>query len=393
MNILFCYPTLFHPMRGGIERVTDILARELLRRGYNVFYLHNKRDESLMDYDYPAPVSFFPEVDFRDNRNVPFYHDFLTGNAIDIVVNQCGNFSDSILYLNVPAGVKTISVLHSNPLLNYAHLPSEVLKLRKRTFMEYLKLAGRFILYPRIKRVYLESCKWQVDYLSSHTDVICLLSGKFKPEMELLSNKNNIGTVFHKIRVIPNPNTYEIKDDAKFNKEKILLYVGRLDKGQKRPDRLLKIWRKLYRRYPDWQMAVVGDGPEKSSLVRKSRDLERISFVGFQEPGEWYRRSAIFCMTSNFEGWGMVLVEAMAHGVVPLAFDSYASVHDIIDDGRNGFLVTPFSINEYAEKLAKLMDDDAQRERMSRNCLHDVQQYSKENIVNKWEQLFKELKS
>lgn len=135
------------------------------------------------------------------------------------------------------------------------------------------------------------------------------------------------------------------------------------------------------------------DGPEKSSLVRKSRDLERISFVGFQEPGEWYRRSAIFCMTSNFEGWGMVLVEAMSQGVVPLAFDSYASVHDIIDDGRNGFLVTPFSINEYAEKLAKLMDDDAQRERMSRNCLHGVQRYSKENVVNQWEQLFKELKS
>lgn len=380
-------------MRGGIERVTDILAKELIKRGYNVFYLHNKRDESLMDYDYPAPVGFFPEVDYRDNRNVPFYHDFLKENRIDIVINQCGNFNDSILYLNVTAGVKTISVLHSNPQLNYAYLSSEVLKLRKNTLGEYLKLAGRFILYPRIKRAYLKRRKWQIDYLSSHTDVICLLSGKFKSEMELLSNKDNINVVLNKIRVIPNPNTYEAEEEAEFKKGKILLYVGRLDKGQKRPDRLITIWKKLYRSYPDWQMVVVGDGSEKSSLVRKSKSLERISFVGFQEPGEWYRKSAIFCLTSNFEGWPMVLAEAMVNGVVPLAFDSFASVHDIIDDGRNGFLVTPFRINEYAEKLAKLMDDDAQRERMRGNCLHDVQQYSKGNIVNKWEQLFKELKS
>ncbi len=54
MNILFVYPTLFHPQRGGIERVTDSLAREMKARGHNIFYLHNKPDECLMDFDYPS---------------------------------------------------------------------------------------------------------------------------------------------------------------------------------------------------------------------------------------------------------------------------------------------------------------------------------------------------
>lgn len=393
MNILFCYPTLFNPMRGGIERVTDILAKELIKRGYNVFYLHNKRDESLMDYDYPAPVGFFPEVDYRDNRNVPFYHDFLKENRIDIVINQCGNFNDSILYLNVTAGVKTISVLHSNPQLNYAHLPSEVLKLREKSLMEYLKLAGRFILYPRIKRAYLKRRKWQIDYLSSHTDVICLLSGKFKPVMKSLSDKNNAEAVFCKIRVIPNPNTYEVVGDARFEKENILLYVGRLAKGEKRPDRLVSIWKKLYKRFPDWKMVIVGDGPEREALIKKSRGLERIYFEGFKNPAEYYKRASIFCMTSNFEGWPMVLAEAMVNGVVPLAFDSYASVRDIIECGKTGFLIKPFDLDEYAGKLAELMHNDGLRADIGENAKKSVKKFSKEKITDEWVNLFKELKS
>lgn len=180
MNILFVYPTLFHPMRGGVERVTDILTKEFIRRGHNILYLHNKRDESLMDYDYPAPVYFFPKSDYHDNLNIPFYHNFLHNNSIDIVINQCGMFHDSTLYLNVLQHTKSISVLHSNPLLNYNYLSSDILRLKNTSFMEHLKLVGRFLLYPSIKRDILDSRKQQINYLAKHTDIICLLSEGYR---------------------------------------------------------------------------------------------------------------------------------------------------------------------------------------------------------------------
>lgn len=394
MNICFVYPTLFNPMRGGIERVTDILTKALLKRGYTVLYLHNKRDDALAGYDFPAPVYYFPHVDYHDPRNVEFYHNFLRSHRVDVVVNQCGNFGDSVLYLDVPKGVKTVSVLHSNPLLSYDHLAADILQPRNNTPVEYVKLLGRIVLYPRLRREYLEGRRWQINYLSEHTDVICLLSWQFKPEIERLASEANCETALRKLRAIPNPNTYSTVEYAKFRKEKLLLYVGRLDRGQKRPDRLLAIWKKLYKKYPDWQMVVVGDGPERSGLEKRSRQMERISFVGFQDPVEWYKRAGMFCMTSNFEGWGMVLVEAMTFGVVPLAFDSYASVRDIITDGETGYLIPPYDIDEYARKLGEIMDkDESWLADMGARCRDSVRRYSIKKVVDQWEQLFKELKS
>ena len=87
----------------------------------------------------------------------------------------------------------------------------------------------------------------------------------------------------------------------------------------------------------------------------------------------------------------MVLTEAMQCGVVPVAFNSFASVTDIIDDGRNGILVKPFSIKQYEEALRRLMDNPDLLSQMSRNAKEDIKKYSVENVVDQWENLFKEL--
>jgi glycosyltransferase involved in cell wall biosynthesis len=113
--------------------------------------------------------------------------------------------------------------------------------------------------------------------------------------------------------------------------------------------------------------------------------------MGFQSPEEYYSDSSIFCLTSNFEGFPMVLPEAMAFGVVPFAFDSFPAVHDIIEDGKTGVLVKPFSIKEYADKLAQLMDDGKERARMSENCMKYVTRFSLDNIVNQWVTLINSL--
>lgn len=83
--------------------------------------------------------------------------------------------------------------------------------------------------------------------------------------------------------------------------------------------------------------------------------LKRITFYGFQNPDEFYKKSLVSCMTSNFEGFGMVLVEAMQYGCVPFAFDTFTALHDIIDDGVNGFIIPPFDEDKYAETVERFV--------------------------------------
>jgi len=117
--------------------------------------------------------------------------------------------------------------------------------------------------------------------------------------------------------------------------------------------------------------------------------LTNIYFEGFQSPEIYYDRASVFCMTSAFEGFGLVLVEAMAYGCIPFAFKSYPNVVDIIDDNENGELISPFLTDEYAEKLSKLMDNEDQIQIMANNAKIKSDKFRIEIIGNMWLQLFK----
>ena len=384
-TILFVYPTPFNPQVGGVERVTDLLAKGFVERGFKVIYLHHVHKDSLMDYDYPAPVYFFPSSDYKSEENVIFYHHFLKEQKIDIIINQCGLFEDSILYLNIGDNkCKTISVLHSNPMLNLEHLASEELMLKDSTLIGFIKLIARFCLYPKIKQSYISNRRKHFDFLFPKSDRVCLLSNSHIEDFKKYYKTYDRG----KFIAIPNPCSFKSQQSGK---KKQLLYVGRLEQGEKRPDRLLKIWKRLYKKFPDWEMVIVGDGKERERLEKEAKKLERISFVGFQSPVQYYSDASIFCMTSNFEGFPMVLPEAMAFGTIPFAFDSFPAVHDILEEGKTGFLVRPFSIKEYAHKLEMLMLDEDKRTVMAQNCMNDVTRFSLDNIVGKWEALFNSL--
>lgn len=98
-------------------------------------------------------------------------------------------------------------------------------------------------------------------------------------------------------------------------------------------------------------------------------------------------------MTSNFEGQPMVLLEAMCFGVVPIAFNSFASVSDIITDKKNGLLVPPFSIKSYVEKIEYLINNEPIRSSMAKAGIVSVNRYTIDFIVEQWEALFAKLKS
>lgn len=115
---------------------------------------------------------------------------------------------------------------------------------------------------------------------------------------------------------------------------------------------------------PDWHLDIVGDGPDAEMLKDSAQKLglSRIAFHGFQNPEPYYSRASVFCMTSTFEGFGLVLVEAMQHGCVPVAFDSYPAVRDIISHGENGILVPPFQEEIYSNALTSLINNPGELE-------------------------------
>lgn len=392
-NVLFTYITPFHPNKGGIGRVTHELTCELIKRGYKVYYLIYKCGITIQhEYDYPAPLTYLPSEECLSKENIEAYHKYLKEHKIDIVINQSGNFSDTKLWANTGNPlIKVISVLHSSPWVAYKHLWKESYPLRNNSKIEKLKRLARIILFPRIKYQFRNRRINQFKMMLPATDLVCALSEKFFPEIsEIYPGYEN------KYRAIPNPNSYKTEDIEslliKTNKKKQILWVG-LFCVEKNPLLAIKIWKRLYKDYPDWEFVIVGynkSGHWLEQMKSLSKGIPNIRFEGYQDPLSYQLESSIFCMTSSYEGWGMVLTEAMQCGTVPIAFNSFASVTDIIDDGRNGVLISPFSIKEYSKKLRKLMDNPDLLKQMSDNAREDVKKFSVDNVVDKWEELFNE---
>ena len=152
------------------------------------------------------------------------------------------------------------------------------------------------------------------------------------------------------------------------------------------------MWSHLYKKYPDWNLVIVGDGKQRAILEKRARNMERVSFIGYADPRQYYIESSIFCMTSNFEGLPMVLLEAMCFGTIPVAFNSFASVTDAITDKRNGLLVPPFSVKGYVEKIEYLINNESIRSNMAKAGIESVKRYTIDSIIEQWETLFAKLK-
>lgn len=392
MNILFMYPAMFHPHRGGIERVSDLLCREFIKRGHHVLFLHNLRDETLLDYPYPAETFFFPNPSIQElEENGLYFRDFLEKKQIDIVINQdFQSYHKLCVFARNVENVYIISVVHTNPLNIYDYLCSLILRLRNTSVLEKFKRIARIVKIPRLKYLFLRELKVCYEDSFTYTDFICLLSWKFIPELKKMHLKN---LDINRVVAIGNPNTYPFQAPFNISKKKQILFVGRITWYQKRVDRLVHIWKNLYRDYPDWELILVGDGPAKSELEIKFAKMERVYFMGYQDPEPYYKNASILCLTSNFEGWGMVLTEAMTFGTIPVVFNSFAAVTDIIEDGRTGLLVPPFSCKQFAQKLSMLMNNEELRIEMSETCMQFVKRFDIKNIADKWEEVFNLLKT
>ena len=380
MNIVFAYPTGLNPQKGGVERITDIIAKILLKRGYTIFYLNWEREQD--NYEYPVPVIDLPSSNLEDPNNLEVYNRFLKENRIDVIINQHGLYEGTYFLSQVKVqNVKIISVLHSDPFGYYDHLFADLMTLRDSSIKEKVKRVARFFLYRKVKKIIHRSSVNHYTFIQEHPQYVCLLSESYKERLEEYCDLPDNYFIS-----IPNPNTYENIEIIP-HKEPILLFVGRLDNRSKKLFTLIDIWYRLCKLYPQWKLIIVGDGPDKDVLINKAKDISNIEFKGYQDPREYYEKASIFCMTSIFEGFPMCLTEAMQFGCVPVAFDSFSAVYDIIKPGETGELVKSFDKKEYVGKLIHLIDDETYRKKLSKNAFQYVKRYDIANILPKWIEL------
>lgn len=230
-------------------------------------------------------------------------------------------------------------------------------------------------------------------YVYNHSDLYVVLSPSF---IEKFINFTGISKL-QKLAVQTNPLTINTNDyiySAK-NKQKEIIYVGRIDYNQKRVNRIIETWKELEDKYPNWKLSIIGDGPYRKEVEQKAKNLQlsRVYFEGFKDPETYYKRASLLILTSEYEGFPLVLIESMAFGVVPVVFGSYSAVYDIIEDKINGIIVEPqngiFDKHKMANQLSFLMNDDIKRNKMAVKAIETSKnKYSLEIIYHSWEKLF-----
>ncbi|MEK7778734.1 MAG: glycosyltransferase family 4 protein [Pseudomonadota bacterium] len=200
--------------------------------------------------------------------------------------------------------------------------------------------------------------------------------------------------------VIPNPVPYPLSvfepklapQTLLANGRKLLLGVGRLV-DQKRFDCCLLSFATLAKRYVDWDLVILGEGPLREALESQIKALGLESRVylpgGVGNVGDWYVRADLYVMSSSFEGFPNTLVEAMAHGCAVVSYDCNTGPRDIIRDGEDGLLVNPVGdVTALTSALDQLMGDDKQRERMAQKAVDVRERFSVESVLAMWDDVF-----
>ena len=192
------------------------------------------------------------------------------------------------------------------------------------------------------------------------------------------------------LKVIPNAANF-IADRYSECSAKRVIAVGRLD-YQKGFDRLIMAWEMVHEKMPDWRLDIFGQGEWKDmlQLMIDERGLQHC--VRLNEPtkniGKEYAESSMLVMSSNYEGFPMVMIEAMACGLPAVSFDFQCGPKDIIRHGVNGLLVKNGDIQGLADAMMKLMGDEELRHRMSVEARKVTETYLEEKVMGMWISLF-----
>ena len=389
MKIAYCLFGTYSA--GGLERVTAVKANWLAEHGYEVYLVTSghagrpsyyplhpsvKHIDLGLCYEVPGAISRFEAY----RRNLPKYrkHKELLEQLFaeirpDIAV-AAGWHEGTFLY-QLKDGSKKIIEHHIWRNANFA------------LYSLYLKQMSHVTLLRRVKSGLLVLWNRWLTYKQGRYDQ------KFDRLVVLTEEDKTYCTHCPTTSVIPNPITAPSSEVSPLS-DKVILAVGRLD-NQKNFPGLIDIWALIAKDYPDWKLRIVGEGYTDTRILQKVKEyslegqFELCPFTNNVQ--EHYLSSSIFTMTSDFEGFGLVLVEAESMGLPLVSYACPCGPRDIIRDGQDGYLVERGDMKTFAARLRQLIEDEELRRRMGQAAKVNSQRFSLDNVMKQWEALFAEL--
>lgn len=372
---------------GGAERITLDIAEYLYhnRPDYQCYVLTPKIVEELCTERVKKVIRIVPVRKKAEERSEDVER-IIISEGINLVV-QIAQPVANMQKICERTNCKSIFANHGEPFWQrHAILESRRKKFLNRIFW-HLGAKNKYVKNGRARAIAVERTLQHYNNCDAYT-VLC---EGYKQEtcdaFGILPGESKIHAI---------ENSEPIVKNVTYDKEKIILFCGRLENTSKRIDRLLRIWGKIQQRLADYRLQIVGDGDYRKNLEQQivKEKLERVDMLGRQSDVEpYYRRASIVCLTSQTEGWPLCLTEAQAHGCIPVAFGCTAGIRDVLSpSGTNGFIVTPFDEDEYAETLVRIAAmSDEERNAIRRSAVKKRARYAPEILMKKWEDLFEKL--
>lgn len=370
-----------YPSIGGVESITTNLANEFVKLEYAVHIISFEAVCSLENMGLDSRVKVltlsYPVLSKSNKMQLSSY---IKANNIDIVMNNwCLPFYVTRLIKCSIKGTRCkYFAIHQNDPVTNARLKDCEIKIEERQGV-YLVNRIKWQAINLISRLSLK-------YVYNNCDRFVLLSPSFiSPLKQYIWEKKGA-------KMTSIPESFETQaNGGQYDKIKEILYLGRLDYNQKRVRRVIDIWAQLELRYPDWHLTIVGDGPDMRTLrnMVKEYDLKNVFFEGFQKADKYFQRAPIMLLVSEYEGFGIVLVEAQSYGCVPVALDSYTALHDIVEHQHNGIIIDyPYHREKFVKEITALIDDAEALERYERNAIKSVEKFKLHNVLKMWLDLF-----
>lgn len=349
---------------GGAERVATMWATGFCQQGHTVCMIITD-DKSPKTYPLPtevevisADVSVKSSVlsKIRERIVTPFvFRKIFKRWSPDVVISVLPWWMRNIKWASIGLNLKIISTDH-----NSFQRPDDA----KMSFRMYLK---KF-------------------YFQGWADAITVLTQ---------ADKDYIGNRLKNVYVLPNPLAFEPieKDDLK--REKIILAMGRLDAGHyKGFDILIKAFGMTQ---TDWSLQIVGAGSHESldkyKKMAKDCGIEnRVQFLDYtDDPVSLFRRASIFILSSRYEGFGLVLIEAMSQRCACIACDYFGRQKEILCDEKYGMTCLPGDVEALAKAIERMIEDEEYRKSCQHNAPQRAADYKLENIMDIWNKIFKEV--